>query len=41
MTDIYFFDKKQAIKDFDNHYKSFTLDDPKNQLIPEMYMITS
>ena len=32
MTDIYFFDKKQAIKDFDNHYKSFTLDDPKKSI---------
>ena len=32
MTDIYFFDKKQAIKDFDNHYKAFTLDDPKKSI---------
>ena len=32
ISDIYFFDKKQAIKDFDNHYKAFTLDDPKKSI---------
>ena len=32
ITDIYFFDKKQAIKDFDKHYKSFTADDPKKSI---------
>ncbi len=32
MTDIYFFDKKQAIKDFDNHYRAFTLDAPKKSI---------
>jgi hypothetical protein len=32
ITDIYFFDKKQAIKSFDEHYKSFTTDDPKKTI---------
>ena len=32
LTEIYFFDKKQAIKDFDNHYKAFTLDEPKKSI---------
>ena len=29
VTDIYFFDKKQAIKSFSEHYKYFTTDDSK------------
>ena len=28
ISDIYFFDKKQAIKSFDEHYKTYTNDDP-------------
>ena len=32
ITDIYFFDKKQAIKSFDEHYKSFTFDEPKKTI---------
>ena len=28
ITDIYFFDKKQAISSFDEHYKTFTNDNP-------------
>ena len=32
ITDIYFFDKKQAIKSFDEHYKAFTADDPKKSI---------
>ena len=32
ITDIYFFDKKQAIKEFDIHYKAFTSDNPKKSI---------
>ena len=32
ITDIYFFDKKQAIKDFDIHYKAFTEDEAKKSI---------
>ena len=32
ITDIYFFDKKQAIKMFDAHYRAFTADDPKKPI---------
>ena len=31
LTDLYFFDNKQAIKDFDNHYKFFTTDKDKEK----------
>jgi hypothetical protein len=31
-TDIYFFDKKQALKTFDEHYKAFTKDNPKKSI---------
>ena len=32
ITDIYFFDKKQSVKIFDEHYKAFTNDKPKKTL---------
>ena len=32
ITDIYFFDKKQALKIFDEHYKAFTKDKPKKTI---------
>ena len=32
ITDIYFFDKKQSLKIFDEHYKAFTNDKPKKTL---------
>ena len=32
ITDIYFFDKKQAIKDFDIHYNAFTEDETKKSI---------
>jgi len=32
ITDIYFFDKKQAIKEFDAHYKAFTEEDSKKSI---------
>ena len=29
LTDVYFFDTEQAVKIFDTHYKTFTLEEPK------------
>ena len=32
LTDLYYFDFKEATKTFDGHYKTFTIDDPKRDI---------
>jgi len=38
LTDLYFFDNKQAIAEFDKHYKFFTSDKEKKKITNKIIM---